>query len=110
MLLVFHNASAEIEYFSTLGISTQTWQHGFPPVDKDAELEQALDVALQDGGIYIMDTQKLYAASGREGARAQIGLEKALIAMGIPGRYLHNAGNDACCECYCHPLQPAVLC
>lgn len=96
LLLVFHNASAEIEYFSTLGISTQTWQHGFPSVDKDAELEQALDVALQDGGIYIMDTQKLYAASGREGARAQIGLEKALIAMGMPGRYLHNAGNDSC--------------
>jgi hypothetical protein len=101
---VFHNASAEIAYFSNLGIETKEWVAGLPdpalwndPPPAE-ERSDAYDVPMRDGIVYIMDTQPLFSASGLPDARKQIGLKNALDALGIPHRNLHNAGNDACCE------------
>ena len=98
LILVFHNASAEIEYFATLGLDTSSWINGFPLIDKDHDVSAAENVALADGTVYIMDTQKLFSASGLKEAIPQIKLSNALNALGIPSRKMHNAGNDACCE------------
>lgn len=97
LLTVFHNASAEIDYFAGLGFDTSTWIRGFPP---SAEGEGAEGAAPGDpsglaSGIYMQDTQVLFAASGHDEARKQIGLENALKALGIPYKRMHNAGNDA---------------
>jgi hypothetical protein len=108
LILVFHNASAEIEYFATLGLDTSGWIHGFPLVDKDQDAEAAENVQLTDGGVYIMDTQKLFAASGLKEAIPQIKLANALNALGIPSRRMHNAGNDACCEYASCSMTPAA--
>lgn len=68
------------------------WDDPNPPANKDDN-----EVRLRNGVVYIMDTQKLFNASGLPEAKRQIGLENALKALGIPARNLHNAGNDACC-------------
>lgn len=56
------------------------------------------ELRLRNGVVYVMDTQKLFCASGLPQARKQIGLSQALEALEIPYRFMHNAGNDACCE------------
>lgn len=94
VIMVFHNASAEIEYFAYLGLDTSAWVTGFRPANQGCD-----DVQLSHGSVYIVDTQKLFSASGLTKAIPQIKLQKALDALGIPCRRLHNAGNDACCEC-----------
>jgi len=95
LLLVFHNASAEIEYFAGLGIDTSSWVRGFPPSSETDENGGSGSATLPSSGIYMQDTQVLFAASGHEAARKQIGLENALHALGIPCKRMHNAGNDA---------------
>ncbi|GAA6058776.1 hypothetical protein JCM10212_001892 [Sporobolomyces blumeae] len=45
------------------------------------------------GGIYVVDTQRVFAAW--LGRKSQIGLEKACKEIDVPTRRLHNAGNDA---------------
>jgi hypothetical protein len=119
VLMVFHNASAEKEYFANLRIDTKDWIEGFEPLppikNKDVE-ELLIDLSVgdastssagdankahtlvKDGYVYIQDTQKLYAGSGLPGAIKQIGLQNALNKLDIPSRKMHNAGNDAHCE------------
>lgn len=98
MILVAHSASSEKSYFQTLGLATTSWQTGFPKINLDRPAEEATNTSLQDGQVYVIDTQQLFAASGLPGALPQTGLAKVLSAMQIPARRLHNAGNDAYCK------------
>ena len=98
MILVAHSASSEKSYFQTLGLETTSWQTGFPKINLDRPAEEATNISLQDGQVYVIDTQQLFAASGLPGALPQTGLAKVLSAMQIPARRLHNAGNDAYCK------------
>lgn len=66
------------------------WNDPNPPAEGE--------LRLRDGITYVIDTQKLFSASGMPQAVKQIGLQNALEALSVPYRYLHNAGNDACCE------------
>lgn len=100
LFLVFHSAAAEIAYFSKLGIDTTKWVVGLPDPafwnDPIASPPGETEVRLREGAVYVMDTQRLFNASGLPEAQRQVGLENALKALDIPSRYLHNAGNDAC--------------
>ena len=98
LILVAHSASSEISYFKTLDVDTSNWQTGFPKIDAGRPAEEATNISLQDGMVYVIDTQQLFAASGLPGALPQTGLAKVLSAMQIPARRLHNAGNDAYCK------------
>ena len=98
MILVAHSASSERDYFQTLGMDVSHWHPAFPSTSIERPADEAINVALQDGEVYIQDTQKLFAASGLPEAGSQVALHKVLAAMSIPARRLHNAGNDAYCE------------
>lgn len=122
LVLVFHNAAAEIEYFRDLGFDTSCWLDSFAAAGAEhTELTSKLETLLIDleegsaiasasssiyqgnpsvakGSILIQDTQKLFSASGLPGAIPQIGLSKALKALQIPYKRMHNAGNDAHCD------------
>ena len=127
LLLVFHNATAEIDYFRDLGANCSNWVTGFSvPITSSTDdigepllIDHPADIPIthsasslsisgnpcvERGIAYIQDTQKLFAASGLPGAIPQIGLANALKSLQIPYKRMHNAGNDAHCKCDPFPV------
>lgn len=83
-----------------MGIDTTQWVIGLPDPSfwNDPNPPAEDEIRLRDGAVYVMDTQRLFSAAGLPEAQRQVGLQNALKALDIPARYLHNAGNDACCK------------
>lgn len=73
------------------------WNDPVPPTQDGLP-----ELRFREGAVYVMDTQRLFNASGLPEAQRQVGLENALKTLEIPYRYLHNAGNDACCKRLLH--------
>lgn len=76
--------------------SMKTSKKSKASVKNEQEEEQTGMVLKKGGGIWIVDTQRIF--SGWLGRKHQIGLEKACQEVKVATKRLHNAGNDAHCK------------
>jgi len=88
LFLLFHDSRSDIKSLAQLGLNVSLWQHGLARLDGRPGPRGA-----RGAGVYVVDTQKLWAAF--IGEKRQVGLGRCCELLGIGTADLHNAGNDA---------------
>ena len=91
LILLFHNASAERQYFELMNINLEEYRDFVP-----ARLLQ-MNPGTNRADKIILDTQRLYKAYlllEDETGQPKLGLENICKKLGIPTKHLHNAGKS----------------
>ncbi|KDQ64564.1 hypothetical protein JAAARDRAFT_28209 [Jaapia argillacea MUCL 33604] len=84
LFLVFHDRNQDIKYLKSSDVGAQL-----------DGLNYELPDVLPDEGLFVVDTADLFSALEGDSAGSRRSLERVCLLLGIPVRFLHNAGNDA---------------
>lgn len=105
LVLLFHNAAAEISYFSQMTIELSDYPERVPRAILENFAAGTATRGEERGKILILDTQRLYKSftNGTPDAYKdpQIALGKMAKRLGISPKYLHNAGAQQVLHCSC---------